>query len=80
MLEKSSCPQLLGTANEVPIPTPETITKRFQYVFEHSTHTEHTEKEPDFLVYSFRVFSVFRGSLIGSRTDRVASVVPVRII
>jgi hypothetical protein len=34
-------------------------------------HTEHTEKEPDCLVSSFRAFSVFRGSLIGSCTDRV---------
>ena len=32
-------------------------------------HTEHTEKEPDCRVSSFRVFSVFRGSPIGSCTD-----------
>ncbi len=37
-------------------------------------HTEHTEKEPDCLVSSFRVFSVFRGSLIGFCTDRMACV------
>jgi hypothetical protein len=33
-------------------------------------HTEHTEKEPDFLLSSFRVFRVFRGSFIGSCIDR----------
>jgi hypothetical protein len=32
------------------------------------------EKEPDRLVSSFRVFSVFRGSVIGSGTDRGADV------
>jgi len=32
--------------------------------------TEHTEKEPDFLLSSFRVFRVFRGSFIGSCIDR----------
>ncbi len=33
-------------------------------------HTEHTEKEPDCLGFSFRVFSVFRGSVLGSDADR----------
>ncbi len=28
--------------------------------------TEHTKKEPDYLGFSFRVFSVFRGSVLGS--------------
>jgi hypothetical protein len=35
-------------------------------------HTEHTEKESDCLVSSFRVFRVFRGSMLGSGADRNA--------
>jgi len=31
--------------------------------------TEHTEKESNFHRFSFRVFSVFRGSVIGSFMD-----------
>ncbi len=37
-------------------------------------HTEHTEKEPNSLKSSFRELRVFRGSIIGSGTNREAGV------